>query len=133
MMSLIMNMHIHSKTCIVDSNKKGFNYYAQIHPMFVNGACIQVQFCEECQRTNTRMFDKVRLERHPVKVQTPWHHIGIDLVGSLPISERNNLYILTLSDYCTKWVEAVPLESKHATGIAAALFKVTIAINFTYS
>ena len=126
-------MYIQIKTCIVDSNKKAFNYYAQIHSMFVNGACIQVKFCEECQRTNTRTFDKVRPELHPVKVQTPWHHIGIDLVGPLPISERNNLYILTLSDYCTKWVEAVPLESKHATGIAAALFKLTIAINFTCS
>ena len=86
--------------------------------MFVNGACIQVKLCEECQRTNTRTFDKVRPELQPVKFQTPWHHIGIDLVGPLPISERNNLYILTLSDYCTKWVEAVPLESKLATGIA---------------
>ena len=126
-------MYIHIKTCIVDSNKKVFNYYAQIHPMFVNGACIQVKFCEEYQRTNTRTFDKVRPELHPVKFQTPWHHIGIDLVGPLPISERNNLYILTLFDYCLWRASILPLESKHATGIAAALFKVTIAINFTCS
>ena len=77
-----------------------------------------------CQHTNTRTFDKTKPELHPIKVQSPWHHIGIDLVGPLPITARNNRYILTLSDYCTKWVDAVPLESKCATGIALALFKV---------
>ena len=51
-------------------------------------------------------------------------YTGIDLIGPLPVTNDENKYILTLSDYCTKWVEAVPLESKEATGIATALFKV---------
>ena len=54
-----------------------------------------------CQYTNTRTFDKTKPELHPIKVQSPWHHIGIDLVGPLPITARKNRYILTLSDYCT--------------------------------
>ena len=40
-------------------------------------------------------------------------------------SESGNLYILTVSDYFSKWVKAVPLLSKHAVGVAHALFKVS--------
>ena len=86
---------------------------------------IQVNVCEKCQHTNTRTFDKVRPELHPVKVQSPWYHVGIDLIGPLPVSKSGNRYVLTLSDYCTKWVKAVPLERKHATGVALTLFKVS--------
>ena len=35
---------------------------------------LQVTICEECQRTNTRKFDKVKPELHPIKVQSPWYH-----------------------------------------------------------
>ena len=72
----------------------------------------------------TYRSDKTRPELHPVKVQSPWHHVGIDLIGPLEQTQSGNQYILTLSDYCTKWVEAVALETKHATGVALALFKV---------
>ena len=84
----------------------------------------QVKLCDLCQRTNTRKFDKIRPELHPVKVQSPWHHLGIDLIGPLPVTERNNKYILTVSDYCTKWVAAFPLASKVATGVATSLLQV---------
>ena len=69
-------------------------------------------------------FDKIRPELHPVKVQSPWHHLGIDLIGPLPVTEWDNKYILTVSDYCTKWVAAFPLTSKAATGVAISLFQV---------
>ena len=59
-----------------------------------------MKLCDLCQRTNTRKFDKIRPELHPVKVQSPWHHLGIDLIGPLPVTERDNKYILTVSDYC---------------------------------
>ena len=54
-----------------------------------------------------------------------WYHIGIDFVGpiSLP-SSSGSRYILTISDYFTKFVEAFAMESKHAEGVAATLFKV---------
>ena len=59
-------------------------------------------------------------------VNMPWYHVGIDFVGPLTTSDSGNHYILTLSDYCSKWVEAVPLPTKHASGVAHALFKVNI-------
>ena len=64
-------------------------------------------------------------ELHPVPVTSPWYHIGIDFVGPItPLSRSGNRFILTMSDYFTKWVEAVALPSKCAQGVAESLFKV---------
>ena len=63
-------------------------------------------------------------ELHPVPVVTPWYHVGIDFVGPLPASTQGSRYILTVSDYFTKFVQAFATETKHACGVADALFKV---------
>ena len=64
-------------------------------------------------------------ELHPIPVKSPWHMIGIDFIGPLsPEADDGSRYILTLSDYFTKWVEAVPTTDKTASGVAASLFKV---------
>ena len=77
-----------------------------------------------CQRVNGKMTRDMP-ELHPVPVHSLWHHRGIDFVGSIsPASSSGNKYILTLSDYFTKWVEAVPLPSKEAPGVASVLYKV---------
>ena len=55
--------------------------------------------------------------------------MGIDFIGPItPASSSGNRFILTLSDYYTKWVDAVPLPSKHATGVAASLLKVHLHV-----
>ena len=70
---------------------------------------------------------KTAPELHPVPVVAPWHHIGIDFIGPLsPASEQGSRYILTISDYFSKWVEAIPTATKHAAVVAAALFKVCL-------
>ena len=46
-------------------------------------------------------------------------------MGPILESESENLYILTVSNNFSKWVEAVPLPSKHAVGVAHALLKVS--------
>ena len=79
-------------------------------------------------------------ELHPVPVHYPWHHVGIDFVGPIsPTSNAGNRYILTLSDYFTKWVEAVPMPNKEAPGIATTLqnvkdeiVKLVIVIHSSY-
>jgi len=45
-----------------------------------------------------------------------------------PESVHGSKYILTLSDYFTKWVEAVPLPTKEAPGVAKSLLKVLISV-----
>ena len=57
--------------------------------------------------------------------------MGIDFIDPItPASSSGNRFILTLSDYYTKWVDAVPLKlpSKHATGVAASLLKVHLHV-----
>jgi hypothetical protein len=66
-----------------------------------------VSTCDVCQRVNGKLTCG-RPELHCVPVQSPWFHVGIDFVGPIsPPSVSGNSYILTLSDYFTKWVEAV--------------------------
>ena len=67
----------------------------------------------------------VRPELHLVAVKAPWQHLGIEFVGPLAVpSLSGNRYILTCSDYCTKWVEAFATPTKSARHTALALFKV---------
>ena len=61
-----------------------------------------------------------------------WHHIGIDLIGPLPLSKQGNQFILTITDYFTKYVDAIPLPNKCATGVATALIKVNIHNYISY-
>ena len=42
----------------------------------------------------------------------------MDLIGPLTETPRGNKYIVTITDYFSKWAEAGPLPDKHAHGIA---------------
>ena len=53
---------------------------------------------------------------HPIKVKGPWEFIGVDLMGKFPMTAAGYQYILTATDYFTKWVEAFPLQDKSAVG-----------------
>ena len=74
-------------------------------------ATLQISCCDACQRMNK--ISSTTPELQPIPVKSPWYHIGIDFVGPItPLSHNGNRYILTLSDYFTKWVEAVALPLK---------------------
>ena len=45
-----------------------------------------------------------------------------------PPSASGNRYVLTLSDYITKWVEAIPLPTKEAHGVGKELLKVIVLV-----
>ena len=61
---------------------------------------------------------------HPISVKAPWYMIGIDFIGPVsPEAEDGSKYILTVSDYFTKWVEATPTIDNKAVTVAAVLFK----------
>ena len=56
------------------------------------------------------------------------------LFNKIIISILGNCYILTISDYFTKWVEAVATPDKSAVQVASSLFKVsTIIYMLTHS
>ncbi len=50
----------------------------------------------------------------------------MDIIGPLPITTQGNKYIITLTDYFSKWAEASPLSDKTAASVAKFLFKVCL-------
>ena len=85
---------------------------------------MQIERCDVCQRMNRKLTTGVP-ELHPVKVHSPWYHLGIDFVGPLPMASDGSRYILTISDYFSKWIDAVGTPNKEASTVAEVLFKVT--------
>ncbi|GET59234.1 DDE-type integrase/transposase/recombinase [Rhizophagus irregularis DAOM 181602=DAOM 197198] len=62
-------------------------------------------------------------ELNVIKVIEPFYQIGIDVVGPLPVTKRNNRYIVTAMDYFTKWPEAKALETADAKEIARFIYE----------
>ena len=44
-----------------------------------------VKSCITCQRVNKKLH-RMPAKLHPITVDGPWHRIGIDLIGPLPIT-----------------------------------------------
>ncbi len=87
---------------------------------------LQVKYCKECQKMNKKIATE-RPELHPVPVKSPWYHIGMDFVGPIsPPSSTGNRYILTVSDYFTKFAWAKALPTKEAVPVVAALREVSV-------
>ena len=63
---------------------------------------------------------------HPIVVQPKvWCQVGMDLIGPMPETPRGNKYIITLTDYLSKWAEAAPLPDKTAAGVAKFIYSVS--------
>ena len=85
---------------------------------------VQVKVCPVCQRMNKRL-NLERPELNPVPVKSPMYHIGIDFVGPIsPSSSSGNRYILTVSDYFTRFAWAKVLPTKEAKNVVSALKEV---------
>jgi hypothetical protein len=80
--------------------------------------CIKtVKQCDVCQRSQKK-FSNPASKLHPIEVKNiVWHRIGIDLVGPLPETARGNKYMITCTDYFSKWPEAAALKTKSADGM----------------
>ncbi len=46
------------------------------------------------------------------------------IAGPLPVTSKGNKYIITTTDYFSKWPEAGALPDKTATGVADFLFSI---------
>ena len=72
-------------------------------------------------------MERERPELHPIPIRSPWYHSGMDFIGPIsPPSEKGNRYILTISDYFTKYAWAKALLTKEAVGVVAAMREVRL-------
>lgn len=77
--------------------------------------------CHICQKTASKgRSTKAPLQQTTI-VGKPFERIAVDLIGPLYKSDRNHQYILTVVDFATKWVEAIPLKSTTSDHVAEAL------------
>ena len=52
-------------------------------------------------------------ELHSIPIHSPWYHVAIDFVSPISLTSKNGkCFILTVSDYFTKWVEAISLPNE---------------------
>ena len=63
--------------------------------------------CPECQLCSKQKPKKSPLVNLPIMGE-PFERIAMDIVGPLPRSKSGHKYILVLSDYVTKYPEAIP-------------------------
>ena len=79
---------------------------------------MQIETCDICQKIG-RKVTLAAQELNPIPVVSPWYQIGIDFVLLIyPASTQGNRYILTVSDYFTKFVYASATEMKLACRVA---------------
>src|SRR2546421_2877010 len=79
-----------------------------------------VKSCDRCQRRNK---PQGKNELNPISVKTPFHQIGIDFVGPLPVTKKRNRYIIVAMDYFTKWPEARATKRDTAEEVVKFLYE----------
>jgi len=79
-----------------------------------------VRGCHECG-AKKNFGKKRRAPLQQYSVGTPMERLAMDILGPLPITPRNNRYVLVVSDYFTKWTEAYALPDQTAATVAETL------------
>jgi hypothetical protein len=74
---------------------------------------------EEYQK---RQRSKRKESLHSIQVGRAFERIGIDLVEPLPITTRQNRYIIVATDYLTRWLEARAVTDARALTLAKFIF-----------
>ena len=79
--------------------------------------------CPTCQKTSQHRVSRAPLIPLPI-ISKPFSRIAMDIVGPLPRSKSGNRDVLVISDYTTRYPEAIPLSSIDTEHIAEELIKV---------
>jgi len=80
-----------------------------------------VKHCVECNRYHRGGLPRQGLLQ-PTTAGEVWEKIAIDLTGPHNRSRNGNVYILTIIDIFSKWVETIPIRNKEAITVSKALF-----------
>jgi ribonuclease HI len=80
-------------------------------PTLFSDVCREIRACIKCQRFSGKQQLK-SLSLKPVVVSAPFQQWGLDFIGEIhPPSSGQHRWILTATDYFTKWIEVVPTRS----------------------
>ena len=74
------------------------------------------KLCDICQSRKPSKLTKALLGQDPVS--EPMEKVTNDALGPLPVSHRSNQHILVITDYFTKWTEAIAMPDQEAATIA---------------
>lgn len=77
--------------------------------------------CAACNRRKPSPYGKVG-QLYPLSAKEPFAMWGMDLL-ELPLSINKNKYLLVMTDYFTRWVEAIPLPNKEAVTVAGVIYR----------
>jgi transposase InsO family protein len=82
--------------------------------------------CEACQRAKVTKQPQAPLQ--PIHIPSRrFSHVHVDLVGPLPASEDGLLYLFTVIDRTTRWLEATPLKETSAASCISAFLSSWVA------
>jgi hypothetical protein len=82
--------------------------------------------CVPCQRAKITKQPRASVQPIPIPLRR-FSHVHVDLVGPLPVSEDGFLYIFTIIDRTTRWLEAVPLKNMATASCMEAFLSVWVA------
>lgn len=87
-------------------------------------------WCRICSTCGSRKmpYRHAKAPMQQYNVGYPMERIGVDICGPYPISKKGNKYLMVVSCYFTKWVDAIPLKTQEAKNVASKLVNRFISI-----
>ena len=81
------------------------------------------RFCRRCPECSSykRGTAPKQGQLQKMTVGMPWERIGVDITGPHPKSRNGYKYILTVTDYFSKWADAFPIRNQEAITVAKVL------------
>ncbi|XP_026450081.1 uncharacterized protein LOC113350192 [Papaver somniferum] len=78
-----------------------------------------VQSCDKCQ-IHGNLVHAPSTPLHSISSSWPFYSWGLDIIGKInPPSSKHHEYIITATEYFTKWIESIPLRGTTRATIAA--------------
>ena len=82
--------------------------------------------CDSCQKRGNKEGTGYL---NPIKIRKSFERIGIDFVGPLERTKDGNWYILVVTDYLTKWPEAIAMKEATAENMIEFIYKQIICVH----